>query len=277
MDPYPPGFEEHEETRSRFIRQLTLQQMKVHDRPSAAPLCATGAIPRKLVRYWHDPGALPDDVADCLSSWDRLAGEGFELHMFGDASAAAYVAAVHGERGAAAFSLCGHPAMRCDYFRLCFILKEGGFYVDADDVLIGDGWRDLFADETLKLQPLCYDIPAGGMLPAADIWQADLPREGRVFYVNNDPLIAPPGHPVIRRALENATDKLLRRGPAPEIQSTTGPGNLTSALAAHARELQLSGAPYDFRFLRDWDAIAEVRWALSYRWDERNWRNVYGC
>jgi hypothetical protein len=277
MDTYPPGFEECEQTRSKFIRQVTLRQIEIETKSRAASSSAPCTIPKKLVRYWHDPAALPDDVQECLSSWDRLADHGFEFHRFSDASAAAYVAEVYGDRERAAFARCGHPAMRCDYLRLCFILEEGGFYVDADDVLLGDGWRDLFVDDALKLQPLCYDIPAGGMLQAAEIWRTDLPSEGRVFYVNNDPLVAPPGHPVIKRALDRATSKLLGDDPAPEIQSTTGPGNLTSALAAHARELDLTGAPHDFRLLRDWDAIAEMRWALSYRGDERNWRNVYGC
>jgi hypothetical protein len=277
MDTYPLGFEECEEMRSRFIRLLSLREMEIESKSTAASPVTPCPIPRKLVRYWHDPAALPDDVKECLSSWDRLSDHGFEFQLFNDASAAAYVADVYGEREGAAFARCGHPAMRCDYFRLCFILEEGGFYVDADDVLLGDGWRDLFIDDALKLQPLCYDIPAGGMLPAAEIWRTELPSEGRIFYVNNDPLVAPPGHPVIKRALDRATDKLLGGDPAPEIQSTTGPGNLTSALAVHARELDLAGAPHDFRLLRDWDAIAEMRWALSYRDDERNWRNVYGC
>ena len=48
--------------------------------------------------------------------------------------------------------------MQADYFRLCYLLVEGGFYVDADDVCVGTdiGW--LFEDGRLKLQPLCYDM-----------------------------------------------------------------------------------------------------------------------
>ena len=167
--------------------------------------------------------------------------------------------------------------MRSDYLRMCFVLAEGGLYVDADDVLLGDAWKSMFRDGRLKLQPLCYDISAGAMASSADIWRVDLPTSDRVFYVNNDPLAAPPGHPVLRRALDVATRKLLDDQWHAEIQSTTGPGNLTSALATHARELLSTGAPPDFELLQDWDAIAEMRWDLSYRNDARNWRNVYGC
>jgi mannosyltransferase OCH1-like enzyme len=277
MDPYPAGFEEREDLRSAFIRDITLQQLEASTERIADLHVEPAAIPRRLVRYWHDPSDLPEDVRACLESWDSLTDEGFVFHMFDDASAAGYIADAYGERERQAFARCSHPAMRCDYLRMCFVLAEGGLYVDADDVLLGEGWKQIFRDGRLKLQPLSYDITAGGMIPAAEIWRSDLPTDGRVFYVNNDPIAAPANHPVLRRALVRATEKLLTENPFPEIQGTTGPGNLTAALAAHARHVQLAGLPVDFELLRDWESIAEMRWDLSYRSDVRNWRNVYGC
>lgn len=273
VDPYPPGFEECERLRSAFVREITLVQLEC----SAGPVdlaVEAAQIPRRLVRYWHEPAELPDDVRACLDSWDRLGDEGFEFRLFDDASAAAYVAGVYGARESAAFARCRHPAMRSDYFRMCFVLAEGGLYVDADDVLLGEGWRHVFGDGMLKVQPLCYDIPSGGMVPAVDIWRADLSVDDRIFYVNNDPIAAPAGHPVLRRALDRATGRLLGEDSFPEIQSTTGPGNLTAALAGHARHLAAAGLPWDFELLRDWESIAETRWDLSYRNDARNWRNM---
>lgn len=85
------------------------------------------------------------------------------------------------------------------------------------------------------------------------------------FYVDNNPLVAPAGHPVLRRALERATAALL---------GGEGRGNLTVALAAHAYGVALAGRPRDFVLLRDWDQVIETRWELSYRADARNWRNV---
>lgn len=274
MDPYATDFDEDEKLRSAFIREITLRQLDLSEAASASEVTMSECIPKKLIRYWHDPDDLPDDVRACLDSWDRLVDEGFELQTFSDASATAYIAKRYGAREYKAFSRCRHPAMRCDYLRMCFVLAEGGFYVDADDVLRGDGWRHIFRDGRLKVQPLCYDIRARGMLPAADIWRVDLPTEGRIFYVNNDPIAAPPGHPVLHLALTRATEKLLGDERNPEIQSTTGPGNFTAALAAHAWNLMIASAPFDFELLRDWDAIAETRWELSYRGDARNWRNI---
>lgn len=277
MDRYPPDFEMNEDLRSAFIREITLRQLDDTSEAAGDLEVGSASIPKRLIRYWHDPSDLPGDVRACLDSWDRLADWEFEFHMFDDISGAAYIADNYGARERSAFARCNHPAMRCDYLRMCFVLAEGGLYVDVDDVLLGDGWQRIFRDGRLKVQPLCYDIAAGAMMPSADIWLPDLPTKDRVFYVNNDPIAAPAGHPVLRRALSGATTKLLAEDRFPEIQSTTGPGNLTAALAAHAYELQLVGVPPDFELLSDWDSTAEVRWDLSYRGDVRNWRNVYGC
>lgn len=274
LDAYPLGFEEEDDLRSAFVRNLTLH---LSDYPATSSIDGSiqpACVPRTLIRYWHDPDDVPDDVRACLASWDPLRVAGFEFRTFNDASAATYIAERYGARQLKAFARCRHPAMRSDYLRLCFMLAEGGFYVDADDVLLGDGWKTIFLDGALKLQPLCYDIFSGGMVPTVEIWRSDLRTEGRIFYVNNDPIAAPAGHPVLRRALARATEKLLGDDPRPEIQSTTGPGNLTAALVAHARDLVLAGAPLDFELLHDWDAIAETRWDLSYRGDARNWRNM---
>ena len=272
MDEYPPGFEEDERRRSDFVRQLTLQQL-ARDRgssPRSERTDPAALIPRTLVRFWHDAHDVPPDVRRCLESWDALRDEGFSFRLFGDASATAYIAERYGARELAAFKRCRHPAMRSDYLRMCFVLADGGLYVDADDVLVGGGWQYVFRDGTLKVQPLCYDVTACGMVSASELRRTDLPTEGRIFYVNNNPIAAPAGHPVLRRALARATDRLLGGDPAPEIQSTTGPGNLTAVLAAHARESQVP----DFELLLDWEATAEPCWDLAYRDDDRNWRNM---
>lgn len=275
MTSYPSGFEDDDRLRSAFIRQLTLLQLQ-GDRVLSTHAASrqAEAIPRTLVRYWHDPHRVPADVRRCLDSWEALRGEGFSMQMFDDSSAWAYIAARYGRREVAAFERCRHPAMRSDYLRMCFVLAEGGLYVDADDVLVGAGWSDIFRDGRLKVQALCYDVATAGMVGAAELRRVDLPTEGRIFYVNNNPIAAPAGHPVLRRALNRATDALLSDDPAPEIQSTTGPGNLTASLAAHAHEALARGFEPDVELLLDWDSAAETCWDLTYRADERNWRNM---
>lgn len=273
--PCPPGFEENDHLRSAFIRRLTLLQI---ERDLVASTGATAgqteAIPRTLIRYWHDLHGVPTDVRKCLDSWEALRDEGVAMHLFDDASARTYIAERYGQSELAAFDRCRHPAMRSDYLRMCYILAEGGLYVDADDVLVGDGWKDVFRGDTLKLQPLCYDIKVGGMVAAVELRRVDLPTEGRIFYVNNNPIAAPASHPLLRRALARATDALLGDDPTPEIQSTTGPGNLTTTLAVYACEVIETGAQPDFELLLNWESAAETRWDLAYRSDARNWRNM---
>jgi len=266
-----PDFENDHWTRSSFVRLLTLQEL---DGINRAPAQDSGAIPSTFVQYWHDSSAIPPDVRECMESWSPLQAHGVSMHVFDDVSGRRYIAENFGAREVTAFDRCRHPAMRSDFFRMCFLVAEGGLYVDTDDVLCSAGWTELFARNTLKVQPLCYDIDAGAMLPAGDIRQSNLSTENRIFYVNNNPLAAPAGHPILQRALVRSIDILLGADRKTEIQSTTGPGNLTVSLAAHAHDLQMGGETPDFEILVDWDSIADTRWNLGYRNDCRNWRNM---
>ena len=107
---------------------------------------------------------LPPDVEECVASWTVWETSGFKHRLFDEHAAEAFISGSLGARHKRAFERCYHPAMQADYFRLCYVLVEGGFYVDADDVCVGTdiGW--LLEDGRLKLQPLCYDIASGAMV-----------------------------------------------------------------------------------------------------------------
>ena len=105
--------------------------------------------------------------------------------------------------------------------------------------------------------------------------QSDSPNW--IFYVNNNPLVAPASHPVVRLALARSTRILLSHEEKRlDIQSTTGPGNLTASLVNHVITgvitAELAGQERDFSLLANWETISISRWPLSYRDDERNWR-----
>jgi hypothetical protein len=255
--------------RSEFIRKLVQRrsaQESIKNRYEHL-------IPRTIVQFWHDLGRLPHDVEECVASWVRWEASGFTHRLFDEHAAKAFIGGSLGARYECAFKRCYHPAMQADYFRLCYLLVEGGFYVDADDICVGTdiGW--LFDDGRLKLQPLCYDIASGSMVNPSLFLCVDAYDPSWIFYFNNNPLIASREHPIIERALSQATGllELVSEGALPEIQTTTGPGNLSRSIFDLGTKSG-PGVENDLAVLRDWDSLAVSRWPLSYRSDARNWR-----
>jgi len=228
--------------------------------------------PRTIVQFWHDLGELPEDIKECIASWTRWMASGFTHRLYSERSARELIGDALGARHERAFDLCYHPAMQADYFRLCYLLVEGGFYVDADDVCVGTQIDWLFDDGRLKVQPLCYDIASGAMVDAATFLRTGAYAPSWIFYVNNTPLIAGRRNPIIERALQRATEllELAGDGVLPEIQTTTGPGNLSRSIFELGTNS--GGMECDLVVLRDWDSFAVSRWPLSYRSDARNWR-----
>jgi len=233
---------------------------------------APSRVPRTIVQFW-DQRVVPRDVRKCMDSWHHLERRGFERVTFHDREAEDFIAEHFGPRHSAAFARCFHPAMRSDYFRLCFIARNGGFYVDADEVYQGGDCEFLFSGDTLKLQPLCYDTSTDAMVSADVFTRDESDSRTWVLYVANDPLIAPPSHPIVRQALAKATDLLLRASTLRlDIQSTTGPGIVTASLVEHAMRLDRAGGVRDFEILSNWRATSVTEWSLGYREDARNWR-----
>ncbi len=176
-------------------------------------------------------------------------------------------------RHVAAYDRCGHPAMRCDYFRMCYLVLRGGLYIDADEFFRGGDCERLVADGLLKVQPLCYDNSTGEMVSVSTFMHGEPDSPDWIYYVNNNPVVAPPGHPLLMSALARSTELLESgSGAVLGIQSTAGPGNLTASLVAHALTRERTGSARDFAFLPEWESLSESRWPLSYRDDVRNWR-----
>ena len=255
-------------SRSEFARGL-VQRPRIDDRVTAE---YEVKIPRKIVQFWDDQNCLPADVRDCIQSWRPLEARGIELTLFDHDRAKDFIAKRLEPRHLGAYEKCYHPAMQSDYFRLCYLFVEGGCYVDVDDVYQGRPIEHLFEDGRLKVQPLCYDIATSEMVPPSVFTVKGSNAATWIFYFNNNPLIAMCEHPIIERALTAATEALEQptSGGLPEIQATTGPGNLTKSVFDHAT--QGSDIADMVLVLRHWENVATSQWPLSYRRDARNWR-----
>lgn len=260
--------EESHRARSSFVRGL------VQRSSGSAGVSSVLArkIPKRIVQFWDDLDQLPGDVGECIETWRKTEEQGVERLLFDKHQAREFIRRRLGQRYKQAYDKCYHPAMQSDYFRLCYILVEGGCYIDADDVYDGSPIQHLFSDGRLKIQPLCYDMATNRMVPPSLFTKPGAIAANWIFYFNNNPLIAGSGHPLIDRALAQATlslEKDVTNG-LPEIQSTTGPGNLTKSIFDAVTES--SEIEQALLVLCDWENIAKSRWELSYRNDQRNWR-----
>lgn len=260
--------EDDHRARSNFVRGC-VQQLPDSDVASSV---FPKKPPKRIVQFWNDLDRLPGDVKVCLESWRKVEEQGFELVLFDERKAGEFIHRKLGPRYKNAYDKCYHPAMQSDFFRLCYILVEGGCYVDADDVYHGHDIQHLFIDGRLKIQPLCYDMSTNEMVPPSAFTKPGANDSNWIFYFNNNPLIAARAHPIIEQALERATLALERdiAGELPDIQSTTGPGNLTKTIFDTATKN--GETRKTLGVLCDWENIATSRWPLSYRNDERNWR-----
>lgn len=260
--------EESHHARSSLVRGLVQRSSG----SAVASSLLSKNLPKRVVQFWDDLDRLPGDVGECIETWRKTEEQGFERILFDKHQAREFIRRRIGPRHKHAYDKCYHPAMQSDYFRLCYIFVEGGCYVDADDVYDGAQIQHLFSDGRLKVQPLCYDIATNMMVSPSLFTKPGANTDSWIFYFNNNPLIAGRGHPLIDRALAQATlslEKDVTNG-LPEIQSTTGPGNLTKSIFDAVTEN--GEIEQTLLVLRDWQNIAKNRWDLSYRNDPRNWR-----
>jgi mannosyltransferase OCH1-like enzyme len=263
-DPLP----KNERDRSNFVREL----VQCYNEPVQIRAAHLATPPKRIVQFWDDLVRLPQDVKECMESWRKLERSGFELQVFDESSAREFIKSHLGTRFEKAFDMCYHPSMKSDYFRYSYIFVEGGFYIDADDIYLGNTIDHLFTDGRLKLQPFCYDIETAQMVPPSDFVNRGANKLSWIFYFNTTPLIAARNHPIVERALFNATVALEQelKGELPEVQATTGPGNLTRSIF---EVIANESCPEEVLLvLNDWEKTSSSKWPLSYRNDKRNWR-----
>lgn len=258
-----------ERSRSNFVREFI---QRTNEPKQGCEAHFSTLPPRRIVQFWDDLDRLPQDVRKCMDSWKELEQSGFEVEVFDESAARDFIRTHLGARYENAFEKCYHPSMKSDYFRYSYIFVKGGFYIDADDVYHGTAIDYLFSDGRLKLQPFCYDISTSQMVPTSNFVYSGANQLSWIFYFNTTPLIAARNHPIVERALLNATVSLEQeyRDDLPEVQASTGPGNLTRSVYEILAEERCPEE--ELLVVHEWEKISTSKWPLSYRSDKRNWR-----
>ncbi|HTT84701.1 MAG TPA: glycosyltransferase [Rhizomicrobium sp.] len=214
-------------------------------------------VPRRILQFW-DQEAIPEDVRNCMATWRAIPG--FEHVVFHEEPARDFIRSEYHLRHLQAFDLCNHPAMKSDLFRLAYLYRHGGVYIDVDDAYAGSGMERLFRDDgLLKLRTASFKKDSS-MNP--------------VTIYNNNPIFCAPKDEVIGRALERATQIMLTLGKREtyNILIITGPVNISLALYTAAIDCIARNTDLRFSPIIGWDDIARKNTDLEYQRTSRNWR-----
>ncbi len=231
------------ERSSDVIRSLALDAEGILRVGTEAP---TEEIPRRLVRFWDSPSP-PPDVAELLATWAPF-HPGYEILTFNDMSARAFVAKHYDRRYVDAFDMTNHPAMRSDLFRLAYLFRCGGIYMDADE-------RCFQSVEELRRK--------AGSLAVRRM------EDNGLTYLNNTPIFAAPGLPFVKEWLDRVVDAVLAsRDGKLRIWLATGPGILSRVFAQ--RVVLDQAYPMRVLIINDW---ASFSWMVfcDYKYTGRHW------
>jgi tetratricopeptide (TPR) repeat protein/mannosyltransferase OCH1-like enzyme len=232
---------------------LTLRQQGAFEYASPANAVtpgSTSSIPAKIMQFW-DRSRPPTAVSELLRTWSDTHPD-HEYRRFDKTSARAYLAANYPIEVGRAFHRARHPAQASDIFRLAYLLREGGFYVDADDRCVGH----LSNVAPANLQFIVY--------------------QEHFASLGNNFIGCVPDEPIIDRAFNLAVEA-MNRGDNEAIWLSTGPGVLTRAFAeVFAAQGKAWQDWLQHRRILDRRDLFEVSWPnsiLNYKNTRLSWLN----
>ena len=208
---------------SGIVPQHTLETLAaLPPNPGDAP-----AIPRRLLQFWDRP-TPPGEVA-MLMERCKDANPNYEHVLFSDADAADFIATHYGVGHADIYRACFHVSAKADLFRLAYLYRLGGFYVDADEVC------DRSLDPVFQTGSVTEIYSFSRGLPSC---------------VNNWFIGTVGGTRIVERALDHCLrniDSTMRHGRKSGVWVLTGPGALTFSILdifCDPREYAGSGNPF---------------------------------
>jgi tetratricopeptide (TPR) repeat protein len=195
------------QTPPAILLLLTLRQHGAFEYASPAKGVAPAskpAIPAKIMQFW-DRLRPPTAVSKLLRTWSDTHPD-HEYRRFDKESARGYLVANYPSEVGRAYHRATHPAQASDIFRLAYLLREGGYYADADDRCVGH----LSSVTAANLQFIAY--------------------QEQFASLGNNFIGCVPDEPIIKHALDLAVEA-MNRGDSEAIWLSTGPGVLTRAFA----------------------------------------------
>ena len=231
----------------------------------------------QVIQFW-DSVDIPDDVRSFMDGWKASYPDRYV--RFSGAEALAFIQANFSPDDAEAYQQCWHPAMKSDYFRLCYLLKNGGCYVDADEVQIAPLPLVEHRHESfLMARPLIRGWRNGAFTDIdVDHFVENYENyQDAEVYFNNAPIIVSAGNPVIALALERARSIILsdRKGTM-SLHDITGPSNLSMSIVMNFLDAGLRGEAATNVIALDWLQYARTGTGeeLAYKNDEGDWRKA---
>jgi mannosyltransferase OCH1-like enzyme len=214
-------------------------------------------VPRRILQFW-DQKTIPADVQNCMASWRAIPN--FDHVIFDDVRAREFIRVECEARHLEAYDLCNHPAMKSDLFRLAYLYRHGGVYVDADDTYEGSNINHLFDED--------------GLFRLRSISFTRSPSEPAAVIYNNNPIFCVANDEILRKAFERATMIMLSLGKREfyNMLAITGPLNLSIAVYATALDCVASGTDFRFNPIIGWDDVAKKNRKMEYQKTTRGWR-----
>lgn len=222
-------------------------------------------IPRHIVQFWDSPDP-PEDIRAAMAGIQRD-NPGFSYHLECDESARAFINTHYGQEITALYDACPHPAMRSDFWRLCYLHVQGGIYIDADvvsrapltDITRGSHFRTL----------LPYSV-------------------GQPWCLDNDVLIYEAGNPLMQHIMQTMFQRVrhvLETGYFENVWVSTGPGAMVvGTMSWIAWQLKEQAIPFSgiSTFLSDSgvmfiphlhvEQILDTCAGFAYQQTDANWR-----
>lgn len=150
-------------------------------------------------------------MLELAKSW--AATPGYTHQLFDKATALTFLREECGPRWVQAFRLARRAEEEADFLRLALLLRRGGIWADADDLLYGD---------------IARLVPEGPELVVF--------REPAANAISTNFIAARPGHPVIQAAETWVMEGLLQRSNE-KLWLKSGPGLMTRAVAWYLAEI----------------------------------------